>query len=39
VQLPAVTMPERSFMRSALNETLPEIRAAIEAAAAEALQS
>jgi phage gpG-like protein len=39
VQLPAVTMPERSFMRAALNETLPEIRAAIEAAAAEALQS
>jgi phage gpG-like protein len=39
VQLPAVTMPERSFMRSALDETLPEIRAAIEAAAAEALQS
>jgi phage gpG-like protein len=39
VQLPATTMPERSFMRSALNETLPEIRAAIEAAAAEALQS
>jgi phage gpG-like protein len=39
VQLPAVTMPERSFMRSALNETLPEIRAAIEAAAAAALQS
>lgn len=39
VQLPAVTMPERSFMRSALAEMLPEIRAAIEAAAAEALQS
>ena len=39
VQLPAVTMPERSFMRSALDETLPEIRAAIEAAAAEVLQS
>jgi phage gpG-like protein len=39
VQLPAVTMPERSFMRSALDETLPEIRAVIEAAAAEALQS
>jgi phage gpG-like protein len=39
VQLPAVTMPERSFMRSALDETAPEIRAALEAAAAEAMQA
>jgi phage gpG-like protein len=39
VQLPAVTMPERSFMRSALDETAPEITAAIEAAASEALNS
>jgi phage gpG-like protein len=39
VQLPAVAMPERSFMRAALDETLPEMRAAIAAAAAEALQS
>ena len=38
VQLPAVTMPERSFMRSALDETAPEIQAAIEAAALEAVQ-
>jgi hypothetical protein len=39
VSLPAVTMPERSFMRSALAETEPEIRAAIAAAAAEAMQA
>ena len=39
VQLPAVTMPERSFLRSALAETAPEIRAAIEAAAVEAMQA
>jgi hypothetical protein len=39
VQLPAVAMPERSFMRSALDETAPEIRAALEAAAAEAMQA
>lgn len=38
VALPAVTMPERSFMRSALAETAPEIRAAIAAAAAEVAQ-
>jgi phage gpG-like protein len=38
VQLPAVTMPERSFMRSALDETAPEIQAAIQAAALEAVQ-
>jgi hypothetical protein len=38
VQLPAVAMPERSFMRSALDETAPEIQAAIEAAAFEAVQ-
>ena len=39
VQLPAVTMPERSFMRSALDETTPELYAAIEAAAREAMNS
>jgi len=39
VQLPAVTMPERSFMRAALDETAPELRAAIEAAANEALNA
>ena len=38
VTVPAVTMPERSFMRSALAETAPEIRAAIETAAAQAVQ-
>jgi phage gpG-like protein len=38
VQLPAVTMPERSFMRSALDETAPEIQAAIQIAALEAVQ-
>ncbi|HVH81897.1 MAG TPA: phage virion morphogenesis protein [Stellaceae bacterium] len=38
VQLPAVTMPERSFMRSALAETMPEIEAAIAAAVPEAAQ-
>jgi len=38
VQLPAVTMPERSFMRSALAETEPEIHAAIAAAALEVVQ-
>jgi phage gpG-like protein len=38
VQLPAITMPERSFMRSALDETAPEIQAAIQAAALEAVQ-
>ena len=39
VSLPAVTMPERSFLRSALAETEPEIRAAIEAAVAEAIRA
>jgi phage gpG-like protein len=39
VSLPAVTMPERSFMRSALEETTPEIRAALEAAALQAMNS
>ena len=38
VSVPAVTLPERSFMRSALAETAPEIRAAIENAAYEAVQ-
>jgi phage gpG-like protein len=38
VSLPAVTMPERSFMRSALDETAPEIQAAIQAAALEVVQ-
>jgi len=39
VRVPAVTMPERSFLHSALAETAPEIRAAIETAAREAMQS
>ena len=39
VSLPAVTMPERSFMRSALEATGPEIRAALEAAALQAMVS
>jgi len=38
VTLPAVAMPERSFMRSALAESEGEIRAAIENAAYEAVQ-
>ncbi|HTW53154.1 MAG TPA: phage virion morphogenesis protein [Stellaceae bacterium] len=38
VTLPAVAMPERSFMRSALAASEGEIRAAIEAAAAQAVQ-
>jgi phage gpG-like protein len=38
VTLPAVAVPERSFMRSALAETEPEIRAAIEASAYQAVQ-
>ena len=38
VTVPAVTMPERSFMRSALAETAPDIRTAIETAAARAVQ-
>jgi phage gpG-like protein len=33
VSLPAVEMPERSFLRSALEEAEPEIRAALTAAA------
>ena len=37
VSLPAITMPERSFMRSALDETEPEIRAALAQAVAEAM--
>jgi phage gpG-like protein len=39
VQVPAVTMPERSFLRSALDETAPELYAAIQAAASEAMTS
>jgi phage gpG-like protein len=39
VQLPAVTMPERSFMRAALDDTAPELYAVIEAAANEAINS
>lgn len=39
VQLPAVTMPERSFMRSALAQTAPDIRAALAQAALEAMQA
>lgn len=39
VSLPAVAMPERSFMRSALSEAEGEIRAAIAAAAVEAMQA
>ena len=39
VSLPAVTMPKRSFMRSAFEETAPEIRAALEAAALQAMNS
>ncbi|HTQ33570.1 MAG TPA: phage virion morphogenesis protein [Stellaceae bacterium] len=38
VSLPAVTMPERSFMRSALSETEADIQSAIAAAAAEVMQ-
>jgi phage gpG-like protein len=38
VQLPAVTMPERSFMRSALDETASEIQAAVQTAALEVVQ-
>jgi phage gpG-like protein len=39
VTVPAVAMPERSFMRSALAEAAPEIRAALEAAISEAVQA
>jgi len=39
VSLPAVTMPERSFMRRALDDTAPDIRAAIEDATREAMTS
>jgi phage gpG-like protein len=38
VQLPAVTMPERSYMRSSLNEMADEIRDDFAAAVAEAIQ-
>jgi len=38
VTVPAVAMPERSFMRSSLDEAAPEIRAAVEAAASEAIR-
>lgn len=38
VTLPAVTLPERSFLRAALAETEPEIRAALAAAAFQAVQ-
>ena len=38
VTLPAVTMPERSFLRSALAETEPEIQAAVAEAAFETVQ-
>lgn len=38
VTVPAVTMPERSFMRSALAGSAPEIRAAIENAVFQAVQ-
>jgi phage gpG-like protein len=37
VELPTVTMPERSFLRSALDEMAPAIRAAIENAMREAM--
>jgi phage gpG-like protein len=39
VQIAAAAMPERSFLRTALAETEPEIRAALEAAARAAMQS
>ena len=39
VSVPAATMPECSFLRSALGEIAPEIRAAVEAAAREVLLS
>ena len=38
VSLPAVAMPERSFMRSALEATEAEINSAIAAAATEVMQ-
>jgi phage gpG-like protein len=38
VTLPTVMMPERSFMRSALAETAPEILASLAEAAFEAVQ-
>ena len=38
VSLPAVTMPERSFLRAALSEAEADIRSAIAAAAAEVIQ-
>jgi phage gpG-like protein len=39
VSLPAVTMPERSFLRAALAELEPEIRAALENALRQAVQA
>lgn len=39
VSLPSVVMPERSFMRSALAEIEPELRAAVEAVALQAMTS
>jgi len=38
VELPTVTMPERSFLRSALDEMAPQIREAVAAAVREAVQ-
>lgn len=37
VEIPAVRMPERSFLRSALRELQPRIQAGLERAAAEAV--
>ena len=39
VELPSVTMPERSFLRSALDEMAPEIEAALEQAVRDAVQA
>jgi phage gpG-like protein len=39
VHLPAMRLPQRSFMRSALSAAAPDIRAAIERAAMEAMQA
>ncbi|MBV9861890.1 MAG: phage virion morphogenesis protein [Alphaproteobacteria bacterium] len=39
VEIPAVTMPERSFLRAALDEMAPEIREAVAAAVREAVRS
>jgi HK97 gp10 family phage protein len=38
VEIPAVTMPERSFLRSALREMTPRIEAGLKEAVAEALR-